>query len=55
MEAWLGKQSSELCTIYGRICVPAPATCSESRFLVRYVPTSVAHSLIENYLIAPEP
>lgn len=53
MEAWFGKQSSELYNIY--ICVPATATCSKSRFFLRYVPTSVAHSLIENCLVALEP
>lgn len=53
MEAWLGKQSSELCSIY--VYVPATETRSESRFFVRYVPTSAAHSLIENYLAALEP
>jgi hypothetical protein len=53
MEAWFGKHNSELYNIY--VCVPATATCSESRFFVRYVPTSVAYSLIENYLAALEP
>lgn len=53
MEAWLGKQSSELYNIY--VCIPATATRSESRFFVRYVPTLAAHSLIENYLAALKP
>jgi hypothetical protein len=53
MEAWLGKQSSELYNIYVR--VPVTVMCSESRFFLRYVPTSAAHSLIENYLLALEP
>jgi hypothetical protein len=52
MEAWLGKQSSELYIIY--VCVPTTATCSKSRFFVRYVPTSVAHSLVENYPVVLE-
>jgi hypothetical protein len=49
----VGKQRSELYNIY--VCVPATAACSESRFSERYVPTSVAHSPIENYLAALEP
>jgi hypothetical protein len=53
MEAWLGKQSYELDCIY--VCVPATATCAESRSSVRYVPTSAASSPIENYLAALEP